>query len=268
MKNLNHHHATSPAFTFTELLVVLAVTGILTFVAVSALAHSQTSSDRGVCANNLRRLMQVWQMYADDYGGALMANQSVGSGNYLNWVRGFMDFSPANADNVNTSYLTNSQYAAMGLYVKSPAMFRCPADLSTVIRTGVPMLRVRSYSMNGYVGLGASAWSFGFQVMTNLSQVPQPDRTWVLLEENPNSINDGMFTTDLANAGAAARLIDFPAYFHLAGANLGMADGHVEYWQWTDARTMPPLSSPFVGNVIVPNDPDVARLQKATSYLP
>jgi prepilin-type processing-associated H-X9-DG protein len=250
------------------MLLVLACATLLALVAGSALAHSQKSSDRAICANNLRQLTQAWQMYADDYSGVLMANSGSTASLYLNWVNGYMDFTPSNPDNVNTAYLTNAAYAAMGQYVKSPAFFRCPADLSTVIRSGVPFLRVRSYSMNGYVGLGASAWSVGYQVMTNLAQVPQPERIFVLLEEHPQSINDGIFVIDVADTGPGARLIDCPAYYHLAGLNLAMADGHVEYWQWADPRTMPPLDAPFLGNLATPNNPDVARLQRVTSYRP
>ena len=57
------------AFTLSELLVVLGLAAVLALLSVTALAHSQTSSDRFGCANNLRRLMQAWQMYADDNSG-------------------------------------------------------------------------------------------------------------------------------------------------------------------------------------------------------
>jgi prepilin-type processing-associated H-X9-DG protein len=256
------------AFTLTELLAVVAATVLVALLSATALAHSQKSADRAICANNLCQLTQAWQMYADDYSSALMGNSAGISGSYLNWVKGVLDFNPNNLDNVSTANLINSANAAMGFYVKSPGLFRCPADLSTVIRSGVPALRVRSYSMNSYVGLGATAWSPGYQVMTNLSQVGQPERTFVLLEEHPNSINDGSFTIDVARVGPAAVLVDAPAYFHMGGANLAMADGHVEYWQWADPRTMPPLTSPFFGDVASPNNPDIARLQKVTSYRP
>ena len=78
---MNPHAAANPrpdrreqdAFTFTDLLVVLGVVTLLALLTVTALAHNQPSSDRAGCANNLRRLMQAWQMYADDYAGLLMA---------------------------------------------------------------------------------------------------------------------------------------------------------------------------------------------------
>ena len=115
-----------------------------------------------------------------------------------------------------------------------------------------------------------SNWSPTFQVMTKTAEISQPDRTFVLVEEHPDSINDSLFAIDLEQVGASARIVDFPAAFHLRGANLGMADGHVEYWQWADVRTMPPVTySGTLGlNVASPNNRDVARLQAAASYRP
>ncbi len=271
---MNLHAATNPrpdrrekdAFTFTDLLAVLSVMAVLALLSVTALAHSQPSSDRAGCANNLRRLMQGWQMYADDNAGRLPANYSSSPG--VAWVSGILDFNPGNADNTSPLKLTNAAYAAMGTYVNSSLLFRCPADPATVVVGGVPKLRVRSYSMNVYVGPPTPAsWSPNFQVMTKMYEISQPEKTMVLLEEHPSSINDAQFVTDLTNVGAAARIVDWPAHFHQGGINLGMADGHVEYWQWSDARTMPPMNGLISLNVTMPNNPDVARLQAAASYL-
>jgi len=256
------------AFTLTDLIVVLAIFAMLALLSLSAMAHSQPSSDRAGCANNLRRLMQAWQMYADDNSGQLMAHASTG-GN-LPWVGGSMDFNSGNADNTNPLKLTNAAYAAMGSYVNSSELFRCPADLSSIGFATGPKLRVRSYSMSELMGNpGPSFWSPTYQVMTRIAEIPHPDRIFALLEEHPDSINDSQFALDLVDVRAGARLIDFPAAFHLGGANFGMADGHVENWQWADARTMPAIT--FTGtlplNVSSPNNPDVARLQAAASYL-
>lgn len=253
------------AFTLSELLVVLGLAAVLALLSVTALAHSQTSSDRFVCANNLRRLMQAWQMYADDNSGRLLANYSGSSGSA--WVSGLLDFSPSNLDNTNTVKLTNVTFAQIAPYVNTALLFRCPADTTALVIGGVPVLRARSYSMNGYVGQNSDSWSPTFQVMTKMVEVSQPDRIFVLLEEHPGSINDTVFVSNLANKGVSAQIIDYPGHFHLGGANLGMADGHVEYWQWSDARTMPPMNgAPLALNVASPNNPDVARLQAAASY--
>ena len=122
--------------------------------------------------------------------------------------------------------------------------------------------------MNGYMGPAANPWSPTFQVMTNASEISQPARIFVFTEEHPDSLNDPAFMSDLANVDASARMIDYPGHFHTGGANLSMADGHNEYWQWADARTMPPVmnNNNLPLNVPSPHNPDVARLQAAASY--
>ncbi len=267
---MNPHAAANPrpdrreqdAFTFTDLLVVLGVVTLLALLSLTALAHNQPSSERAGCANNLRRLMQAWQMYADDYSGLLIANSSL-SGSHP-WVGGLLDFSPGNPDNTSALKLTNSTYAAIGPYVSSSSLFRCPSDPSTLNVSGMPKLRVRSYSISDVMGPIASGWNPSYQSMTKLSEVSQPERTYVLLEEHPGSIGDGSIVLPLENAN---QIIDFPAAFHFGGANLGMADGHVDYWQWTDSRTMVPVMGvPLPKNYSLPGDSDFVRLQAAGGY--
>jgi competence protein ComGC len=254
------------AFTSADLLAVLGVVAVLALLTVTALAHNQPASDRAGCANNLRRLMLAWHMYADDHSGMLMAH-AASAGN-IPWISGFMDFNPGNTDNTNIFKLTNATFAAIGPYVDSSSLFRCPADPATVISGGAPKLRVRSYSMNEYVGLPTATWSPSYQVMTKMAEVSQPERIFVLLAEHPDSITGGQFAVDIERVGGVARIIDYPASFHFGGLNLGMADGHVDYWRWSDSRTMPPMNfnQNLALNVPSPNNPDVARLQAAASY--
>jgi hypothetical protein len=121
--------------------------------------------------------------------------------------------------------------------------------------------------MNGWVGEGANGWvgtpTGAFQIATNRSQIRQPDRTFVFIEEHPDSINDGYFVVDVSDSGPGARLIDFPAAYHHYGANLGFADGSAQYRQWLDPRTSPNQLTIFGP---LPNDPDVTWLQSVTTY--
>lgn len=265
LKQIDH----CAGFTALELLVVIGTLTALGFLSITALAHTQSSSDRAVCASNLRRLMQAWQMYPDDNAGSLMAHAS--SGTPRPWVGGNLDLTPANQDNSNPLKLTNATYAAMAPYVNSPQLFRCPTDPTTLVVGGVPKLRVRSYSMNEMVGSpGPSFWNPSHVVMSNIFQVSQPNNTFVLLEEHPGSINDGSIIIDVASSGSPSgvKIIDFPAAFHLSGADISFSDGHVEYWQWSDARTSPPIGSTLSFNIPSPNNPDIVRLQTVTSYRP
>ena len=239
------------AFSRVELLAVLAVLALLAIIQSSALAHIKGNSHRAVCADNLRRLALSWLMYADDNRGRLAPNGDSPSTN--NWVSGVLDFS--GTDNTNLARITQ---AKLYPYNKAVTIYRCPDDLSAVRG----QLRIRSYSMSGWVGEGTIAFTSGFQTITNRSQLRQPDQTFVFIEEHPDSINDGLFVVDMT-PGPGARIIDFPAAYHYYGANVGFADGSAHSRHWLDPRTSPVRLSFLVPS---PNNPDVAWLQSISTY--
>jgi prepilin-type processing-associated H-X9-DG protein len=232
-------------FSFTELLAILGVLSLLFLLQISAFAHNKGDSHRAVCADNLRRLGLSWLMYADDHRGRLAPNQADPFPRTNNWVGGWLDFT-SSSDNTNLATIT---HAKLYPYNKVAEIYRCPDDLSAFRGR----LRIRSYSMNGYVGDGARGWTTGFQFLTNLSLVRQPDRTFVFIEEHPDSINDGAFVVDMS---VTAPLVDYPASYHYSGANLGFADGSVLYHRWNNIG---PIFRSTRG-------PDVVWLQDRTTY--
>jgi prepilin-type processing-associated H-X9-DG protein len=90
---------------------------------------------------------------------------------------------------------------------------------------------------------------------------------WVLIDEREDSINDGLFQTDLKGRGASARIVDYPASYHGNAAGILFADGHAEIKKWRDPRTTPPLTPGVLIplNVASPNNPDVAWIQERSS---
>ncbi len=98
-------------------------------------------------------------------------------------------------------------------------------------------------------------------------QKPPPAMAWVLIDEREDSINDGLFQTDLKNRGPSARIVDYPASYHGKAAGILFADGHAEIKKWRDARTTPPLTPGVLIplNVPSPNNPDVAWVQERSS---
>jgi type II secretory pathway pseudopilin PulG len=246
-------------FSRLELLAVLAVLALLAAIQFPALAHNKGNSRRAVCADNLRRLAVSWMMYADDNHGRLAPNQAGSLPTTNNWVAGWLDYNGL-PDNTNVATITQ---ARLYPYNKAVEIYRCPDDLSA----SRGQLRIRSYSMNGYVGAAAGGWSPGFQAMTKSFQIRQPDRTFIFIEEHPDSINDGTFILDMSGSGPSAVLIDLPSAYHAYGVHLGFADGSAQYRHWLDARTSPtPRRSPPVLGGSSPNNPDVAWLQGVTTY--
>ena len=54
-----------------------------------------------------------------------------------------------------------------------------------------------------------------------------PSMTWVTIDENPASINDGWFVHE-----SKTSFVDYPASYHNSAGGLPFADGHSEIKKW------------------------------------
>jgi len=148
--------------------------------------------------------------------------------------------------------------AYLGSYIKNPSSFKCPADLSTVTIAGQRLSRVRSVSMNNFVGTESRTWtgSSRYTLCTKIAQVKSPVNMFVFLDEREDSINDGWYASD---PDTNYQIVDYPASYHGRAAGFSFADGHSEIHRWRDGRTMPVLKSglSLTLNVNLPGDEDV-----------
>jgi len=85
--------------------------------------------------------------------------------------------------------------------------------------------------------------------------------TWTIIEEDPDSLNDGGFGLGMVNA----EWIDWPGTLHDFGASLSFADGHVETHRWVDSRTV--VVDGGVARTSVPGSEDYVWLRDRTSAL-
>jgi prepilin-type N-terminal cleavage/methylation domain-containing protein/prepilin-type processing-associated H-X9-DG protein len=67
----------SPGFTLVELLVCIAIIGILASMLMPGLARALEAAKRAVCANNLRQFGMSLMMYADENDGVFPSIQEV-----------------------------------------------------------------------------------------------------------------------------------------------------------------------------------------------
>lgn len=260
------------AFSLTELLLVIAAAGVLFTLQLAANSNINSRSHLAVCRENLRQLTRAWQVYANANNGELVYN--IPGEDDRNWVYGWLDFDPNHRDNTNISYLISEEHwAKIGPYVQSAELFHCPDDSSAIVISNKFIPRVRSYSMNSYVGTYCSPWwYYGFMRLEHESEILEPDKTFVFIDERADSINDGCFYVDMDGYKTNPKefsIIDYPAMRHFGGANLSFADGHIELWQWRDPRTMPPMQPGELIPLVVPSpdNQDVARLQNASTYV-
>jgi prepilin-type N-terminal cleavage/methylation domain-containing protein/prepilin-type processing-associated H-X9-DG protein len=237
----------APAFTLVELLVVIAVIGILAALLLPALSQAKERALGVKCLNNCRQLTLGWMLYADDYQGRLPYNiggvgtgRGVGTRSPLNWANGILDWE-LTPDNTNSMMLHES---GIGPYLSgNNSVYRCPSDraLSDLQRGAGWTGRVRSYAMNAMMGNAGPASATGLNLNNpgyvqffRIHQIPAPSRYFVLLDEHPDSVNDGYFL----NRGDEHEWIDLPASYHDGAGSFSFADGHAEIHKWVNASTV------------------------------
>jgi prepilin-type N-terminal cleavage/methylation domain-containing protein/prepilin-type processing-associated H-X9-DG protein len=270
-------------FTLIELLVVIAIIAILAAMLLSVLAQAKQRAQGIQCMSNTRQITLAWLMFAGDNGGIFCLNASASDGaspcmsdksaTGLNWAIGNVQYGNNPPDATNWTVLVDSKHSQLALYIQAPAVYRCPADQSKLNGlTGPP--RVRSYSMSCAVGTtnlagaprfsgvgGTHLYSYysppsgSWQVYASETQMHGclgPADIWVLLDEHPDSIDDGMYDIGMQSPslGTVTDWIEFPAKYHNNACGFSFADGHSEIHHWRN----PGKISEFTGTKITATD--------------
>ena len=190
------------------------------------------------------------------------------------WVTGYLQFwdptDPANWD-PNHDITKSPMWPYCG---QSLGIWKCPADRSFVVVNGEAKPRVRSMSMNFYLG-GFGGWdgsefldTAGYKLYFKQTELadPGPAKVFVFLDMRSDSIDIGNFAprmTGWPDQPGLYGFYDLPGFYHHLACGFSFADGHSETHRWRDSRTTPPLqvNQNVSDQYDSPNNPDVAWLQ-------
>jgi len=250
------------AFTLVELLVVIAVIAILAALLLPTLSKAKDRAQTLVCLNNLKQLELCCHLYSTDFNDFLPPNQVGGfvsvpsSTNGLSTVTNSRSWCPGIApQDIGTA--NNVESGNIFSYNRSPPIYRCPADRSTV--NGHPeLLRTRSFCMN--ISLNCDDARSTYRKFTEIVK-PPPSDLFVFIDTQEDDIWDATFGIFSADSYWSSYWIDLAADRHNRGANLSFADGHVEYHRWRS-----PKPSDF--NIPVAGADDEADLRWLQDLLP
>jgi type II secretory pathway pseudopilin PulG len=271
-----------------ELLVVIAIIAILAAMLLPMIDKAKLRAHGIACMNSHRQLCLAWQMYSTDNDDRLLfASESydwdkLWTAKYA-WVSGTLDPTAPDQDDWDAE-LTIKQSPMWPYCGKNLGIWKCPADRSFVTVNGVRKSRVRSMSMNVYLGgwggtygnwdrIYGRLWT-DYKIFLKQADLanPGPAKVFVFLDMREDSIDMGNFATSMAgwpDQSRSYQFLDLPGFQHHLAGGFSFADGHAEIKRWRDPRTTPPLvANGAVNDVFAsPDNRDIAWLQERATRL-
>jgi len=246
----------SPGFTRIDFLATISTILLVTSLCVPSFVRWRDVNAAVHCLRNHKQLSAAWLLYAADNGSLLCNNflipgtqSTVQGAKFATWANNIMTWGVNGVDDRSNTNLNLVRRSVLAPYSSDPiGMIKCPSDrfLSGPQKAMRWTARLRSVSMNALLGRydnstaapSNRSWDDpNFRQLFRLEDIPHPERAWVTIDEQADSINDGVFIVQYS----AILWSDIPGSYHGGATTLGFADGHGEIHHWLSSRTKLPV---------------------------
>ena len=231
--------AFTKAFTLVELLVVIGIIALLISILLPALQEARKQAAQVKCMSNLRTILQAEAIYENESKGTLMFPNWGPPGDSVYKYGWLYDTSMVKGGtNARPLGDLDSKTGLVFYYIKQTGVLHCPlhdfsADppsftsrMTSFLCNGALVDYGNTSYTNKPIGLGKASKSSPAYRASQFRQSSDKVIFWEAEEAKSSGApwNDGSSFPD--ENGLADR--------HKKGANVGMLDGHVEWWNKQD----------------------------------
>ena len=211
-----NHRGLFSAFTLTELLVTMAIIGILSSLVLSALRQVRESGRKLVCLNNQKQIGLAVHLYTNDWDGYLPPVRDPG---IAYWAE--LPTRPipklAKYEGMTT---TNFQSRSIA------TIFRCPS----MPKKGKWYHDMTDYTVNVLLMPWQGHSNPAYAVFRRYSDIPNPSEIILMGDKNDQILS----ASEGATAFTPISYLNLLGSYHQGGANCLHLDGHVAWKQHSE----------------------------------